>query len=240
MMCRPLVRVASFAVLAFAATAFAGDVKPAKDGWSSYGVGTSVTMKSTTKTTMTMPGAPAMPENVGESRTTLTAKTDKDYTLKMETKVGEQWMGTDVVVPLAAAGEVRQPGAKVEELGDESVTVDGTPLVCKKQKVTMGDAVTTSWTNEKHGVVKSESKSVGVETTMVLTKLAKMVKVAGKDVSCREMTVTSKTDASEMTAVSLMSDAIPGLSVRSESTTKMPASQMTMFAVMEVTAFEIK
>ncbi len=238
---RPLVRACSLSVLALASTAFAGDAKPAKDGWSSYGVGTTVTMKTTSKTTMAMAGAPEMPESVSESRTTLTAITDTEITLKSETKVGEEWMGQDVKLPRMASGDVKPPeGAKVEELGEESVTVDGTAVACKKQKITLGDNVTTSWTNEKYGAVKSESKGGGAETSMVLTKLSKKVTVAGKEVDCREMTMTSSASGTEMKAVSLLSEQIPGLTVRTESTMKMPQAQMTTTSVSEVVSFEIK
>ena len=241
MMCRPLFRASSLAVLALAATAFAGDAKPAKDGWSSYGVGTTVTMKTTTKMTMAMEGAPAMPEQVTESRITLTALTEKEYTLKSEAKVGEEWMGQDVKVPRTATGDVKPPeGAKVEELGDESVTVDGTAVACKKQKMTFADNVTTTWTSEKHGVVKSEWKGAASEGSSVLTKLSKKATVAGKEVDCREMTTTSKTAGSETTMMMLQSDQVPGMTVRMETTTKMPEAQMTTTSVTEVVAFEIK
>jgi len=240
---RPFARVASVAVLALASTAFAGDAVPARDGWSSYGVGTTVTMKTTSKTTMAMEGAPEMPEQVNESRMTLTAVTEKEYTLKSEAKVGEEWMGQEVKLPRMAGGVVKPPeGWKVEDLGDESVTVEGTAIACKKTKMTMGADlnVTTSWTNEKYGVVKSEWKGAAGEGSSVLTKLSKKATVVGKELDCRETTTTSKVAGSETTMVMLQSDKVPGTTVRMETTTKMPQAQMTSTSVTEVVAFEIK
>lgn len=230
----------SFAVLAFASTALAGDTVVAKDGWSSYGVGTTVTMKMTRKTITETEGASPVPEQVSESRMTLVKLTDKEYTLKRDTKVGEEWIGMETASPRMAT-EVKHPeGTKVEELGTESVTVDGTVLTCKKQRAMLGAGVTTTWTNDKHDVVKSESKSDGSESTMVLTKLSKKHTVAGKELDCREMTTTVKYPGTEMTVVSLLSDQIPGFTVRSDSVTKMPQAMTTSTTIYELVSFEIK
>jgi hypothetical protein len=241
MMRRSFARSCSFAVLALAAVAQAADAPPAGDGWSSYGVGTTVHTKSTTKTTMATPGAPAMPEQVTENRTTLVAVTEKEYTLKSEAKLGEEWSAQEIKLPRIAAGEAKPPeGAKVEELGNEAVTVEGASIPCKKTRTTLGANVTTTWTSEKHGLVKSEGKGPGSDYSSVLTKLSTKATAGGKELDCREMTTTAKAEGSESTIVMLTSDQIPGKTVRMESTTKIPQAQMTSTMVMEVVAFEIK
>ena len=230
-------RIRSFAaalaaVGALSVPALAADAP--KGPWDGYGVGTTVTMKQTMK--VSMEGAP---ETSTQSRTTLVKITDAEYTLKMEQEMGGQWMAP-MEVPLprkatAVAGEAPKP----EDHGEEKVTVGGESIACKKTKSVVADTTTITWTNEKYGVVKSESSGAGdIKTTMALTNVAKKVTVAGKEVECREQVVTSKGGGFDSTTTMLFCDKIPGSIARSESNST--SSGMTTNVVAEVTAFEVK
>ncbi len=232
----------ALALFGLASAAFSDDAPASKDPWVSFGVGSFVTMKSTSKTAMAIPDAPVMPEQVTEMRTTLVAVTEKEYTLKSELKpAGGEWSGQEMKIPRTTAAKPAMPdGAKSEDLGAETLTIDGTPIPCKKTKVTVDSTVTIAWSSDKYGAVKSETKGADSESTMTLTKLAKKVTIAGKEIECRESTSSMKGPGVESTAVTLMSDQVPGGMVRSESTSKMTQAQMTSTNVMEVTAFETK
>ena len=221
------------AVLGAFSTASAGDPPPYKGPWDGFGAGSSVTTKSTTS----MPG---MDATSTETRQTLVKVTDEAYVVKSEMKVGEEWMGQEMTIPRKATGEdPNLPKPKIEDLGTEKVTVDGQDYECKKQKTVTGDASAISWTHEKHGALKVESTYPTGGSTMLVTKLSTKVKVAGKELDCRETKVTSKMlGGMEMDMVSLDCDAIPGRSARSESTTKMGG--VATKSVNEVVAFEVK
>lgn len=228
--------VALVATAALAVPAAAGEVK-LKSQWDGFGEGSWVLYKTTAKSVM---GDQPANENVMDGRSTLTKVTEKSYTVKTEQKVGEEWSGLDMEIPRFGADPAAQPtDAKVEDLGTEKVTVDGEALTCKKQKVTLADTVTISWTHEKHGQVKLESKGPGGESTFEIVKLKAVVKVKGKDVECVQSATKMKSPQSESTTVMYVSDAVPGGSVRVESEMKMPGV-MTSTSVMEVTDFEKK
>jgi hypothetical protein len=234
---------AGLAVLvAFASVASAADPVKVKSPWD-FGVGSFVHMKMTTK--MSMPGAPAMPDQVSETKQTLVKITDEAWIVKTETKMGETWMtGTEFPWPRKVnPGEVtKDVKVETEELGTEKVTVEGTAYECKKVRMKGAFGTTTTWVNEKLGALKTETETPGTgTTTMVVTALAKKAKAGDKEVVCREQKSTSKTTmgpiTSETTQVILTSDSVPGHTVRMEMTM---SGQMTMSQVSEIIAFEAK
>jgi hypothetical protein len=215
-----------------ASFAFAGD--DPKSPWDGYGVGTTVTMKSTTK--MSMEGAPEM---TTQSRQTLVKVTDDAYVVKMEQENAGTWTGQDVTIPRKAVAGTGTEGPKPEDLGEEKVTVDGQTLDCKKTKVTASGVTTIQWTHEKHGTVKSETTGPGEQkTTMETTKLAAKFTVAGKDFECREQVSSTKAAGSETTTTMLYCDKMPGGLAKMESTSV--SNGMTVKQTTEVTALEIK
>lgn len=228
----------SLAFLAFASTALAGDAPAIRDPWTSFGVGTSVTSKTSTKTTIEIEGMPTPPDTVSESRLTLTAMNDSEYTLKREFKIEGEWKGDDLKFRRGGQPQVSE-GDKVE-LGVETITIDGISIECKKTKTIRMRNVTTSWTNERHGLVRSESNGGGMVRKQMLTKLSKKVTVAGKEYDCREMTYTWSDGRGETVCVSLLSDKMPGELVRSDTIVKTPEAKMTSVSTVEVLAVAIK
>jgi hypothetical protein len=224
------------AVLSLASPASAADAP--KGLWDGYGVGTWVTSKTTSK--MTMPGMEAMPESVNESRQTLVKVTDAAWTIKTEMKTGEEWTNAmEMDIPRKAEA-VTGTTPKPEDLGTEKVTVEGKDYTCKKQRVTTPAGTVTSWVSEEAGLLKSESTTPSGDTTSTtVTALAKKVKVGTKEVVCREQKSVSKLMGNESTTTFLLSDAVPGHSVRTESTSSMGGG-MKSTSVTETTAFEAK
>jgi hypothetical protein len=229
------------AVTALVGTAFAAETL--KLPWDGYGEGSFVLMKTTTKTVMSGGPAemPAMPEQVSEMRQTLVKITDKAYTIKSEIKVGDTWMPSEYDMPRVAT-DATKPEQKPEELGNEKLTVEGVEIDCKKQKMVVMGSTTISWTSEKYGLVKSETTGGQGDLKINLTKLKSTAKVKGKDVECRELTTTMKSEQMEMTSTTWTSDAIPGGSARVESTSKMKMGEMTSTTTttQEVADFEKK
>lgn len=228
----------AFALLALAAVtapAFAADAAM-KMPWDGFGEGSFVMQKTTAKTAMT--GAEPN-ESVSEGRQTLIKITEKAYTIKSETKAGEEWMPMEYDMPrVAAPASVKPTEAKVEDLGKETLTVDGESIECKKEKVTVAGSTTVTWTHEKYGAVKTESKGAAGDSTSELTKLKAVVKIKGKDVECRVFTTTMKSPQMEMTSSTWLSDTLPGGVARMESSTKM--AMMSTTTVMETTDYEKK
>jgi hypothetical protein len=226
------------ASLALSAVALAGEEK-IKGPWDGLGVGSFVHQKTSSKTAGG--GMPDMPAQVTESKQTLIKITDDVYTVKNETKMGDDWQGMEIPwprkAPVGPGVDVKEP--KVEELGTEKVSVDGTDVSCKKTKTTVEGMTTTAWTNEKYGVVKSESSGSGTTMEMALTKLSAKAKIGAVEVEYREMTSTTKTGALDMKTKIWLSDAVPGGMLRTESTTAMPGG-MTTTSVTETIAFEKK
>ena len=222
--------------LAFLMSSVASAGDP-KGPWDGFGAGSWVHMKSTTK--MEMPGMPSMPDNVSEMKQVLTKVTDDAWTVKYEVKQGESWTtSTEMNIPRKATGPVGGPAAKVEDLGTESVSVDGKDYSCKKTRAVAGDATVVVWTHADLGALKSESSSpTGGSSTMQVTSLSKKAKVGDKEVECHETKVTTKGSV-ESTMVSLTSDAVPGHQVRMETTSNTAGMKTSM--VTEVVAIEVK
>lgn len=227
---------ALLATAAVAASARAGDVA-LKSPWDGFAEGSWVLHKATTKE---QGGDPPTPDSVLETRMTLTKVTEKAYAIKLDQKIGEDWIGTDLDFPRVGSDlSAPAPDAKVEELGEEKLIVDGDVAVnCKKQKTTAADAVTTSWTSEKYGLMKSESKGAAGESAVEVTKLETKVKIKDKEVVCRVTRTTMKSAEFELTSSTWTSDAVPGGEVRTESTTKMGGRTST--TVKETSDFEKK
>lgn len=227
-----LVATASAAALA-PCLALAGDAA-VRLPWDGFAVGSYVHMRSTT--TMSVEGAPPQ---TSEMKQTLVKVTDEAYTIKYETKVGEEWMGSELAYPRKATGaaaEVQAP--KPEELGDENVAVDGKDYPCKKVRFTAQGMTTTTWTHATEGVLKTETKGPGTESSTVVTKLSTKLKVATKELDVRETLRVSKGAGGETKVTDWDSKSVPGGTVRSETATEMGGMKTTI--VTEVIAFEAK
>jgi len=224
------------AVLGAFSTAWAGDPPPVKNPWEGFGVGSTVTEKTTASAPM-----PGMEPQTTETRKTLTQITDEAYVVKHETKVGDQWMPQDIPFPRKMTGkeDPNAPKPKVEDLGSEKVSVEGTDYDCKKQKTILPGSTSLTWTHEKHGILKMEGTTEGAgSTSMVVTKLATKATVAGKEIECRETKIATKMPQGETEILMLESDAVPGRGVRMEMAMKM--GPMSTKSVTEVTSFEKK
>lgn len=212
----------------------AAEEPAAKLPWDGFGVGSSVHLRTTT--TMSVAG---VPPQTSESRQTLVKITDEAFTIKMETKVGEEWMATEMPWPRKATGVAPVAETpKPEELGDEDVTVDGKAYPCKKLRIVAQGTTVTSWVHAVEGALKVETKGAGFEASMAVTKLAMKTKVADKELEVRETVSVSKAAGNETKVTSWTSAAVPGGSARSETVTEMPGMKTT--AVAEVIAFEVK
>lgn len=230
---RPFARLALAATVLSASVAVAGDAAT-RLPWDGFGVGSYVHTRSTT--TMSIEG---VPPQTSESKQTLVKITDDAWTIKQETKVGDDWMGSELPFPRKATGtptDVQAP--KPEELGDENVAVDGKDYACKKVRWAAMGATTTTWTHATEGVLKSETKGPGTESTMTITKLSFKAKVADKEVEAREMVMVTKAAGTETKVTSWESKAVPGGSVRSEMLTDMGGMKTTILT--ETIAFEAK
>ena len=208
-----------------------------KGEWDGFGQGSWVLLRSTTKTI----SPDAHVDNVSEMRKTLVKVTDAEWTVRMETKKGDTWgEATPLTIPRVAPKGTPDPKdmPKVEEIGAEKLTIDGKEYACKKQKITFMGYVTLSWSSDEYGELKSETTEPdGSKSTKEVTSLAKKVKVAGKDVTCRETKTVAKPAGVDTTIVVLGSDEVPGHLVRME-TTEAGASKMV--TVTEVVGFEVK
>ena len=223
--------LAALAPLSFAAFEPKGE-------WDGFGQGSWVLMKTTSKT---ITADMQVPDTVTEMRKTLTKVTDAEWVVTMETKAGDTWgVSTPMTLPRVAPKGAPDPKdmPKVEELGADKVTIEGKDYACKKQKVSFMGDVGLSWVSEEHGELKWESTEAdGSTTRREVTSLAKKVKAAGKEVTCRETKTVAKPAGIDTTIVVLASDDLPGHLVRMEST---EAGAVKTNTVTEVVAFEIK
>ncbi len=235
---RSSIVLALLAIAALSTSARAADVA-LKSSWDGFGEGSWVLQKTTTQN---VNGAEKS-ETISESKYTLKKVADKAYTLKIETKIGAEWIAQDIDLPRIAEPSTEKPAeAKVEDLGTEELTVDGEEIECKKVKSTVAGTVTVTWSDETSGSVKSETKGPDGETTVEVTKWKAIVKIKGKDVECRVEKTTHKSAQVEMTASTWKADpAIPTQTgyVRSESSMKI-VGMGTTNDVTEVTDFEKK
>lgn len=223
------------ALLAPVVAVAAPDAAAVRLPWDGFGEGSTVHLKTTTEM-----GFPGVPPQTSEQRQTLVKITPEQYLIKHETKVGEQWMGSETPYPRKVAGATRDgaPEAKPEDLGTEAVAVEGKEYACKKMRYVVGGFTTTTWTHEKEGVLRNETKGTGAESSMVVTRLAFKATVAGKELEVRETTMTSKAMGSETKIRSWESRAVPGGTVRTEMVAEMAGMKTTTRT--EVVAFEAK
>ncbi len=237
----PLASSCSLAVLAFAAAAFAADSTKIPSPWDGFGVGTWVTMKTTTQREMAIPGVPSMPAQTSERRQTLVKVTDEAYVVRHDTKAGDQWVnGAEISYPRVAKALPGAPAdVKPEEIGKEKLTVDGTEIECRKMRTLALGQTMVMWVSDSAGVLKTEtSMPNGGTTRMTVTSLSKKATVAGKDLACREEVTTTEAPEMSVKSTRIQNATVPGGLVRSESV--MRAKQMTMTTVEEVTAYEVK
>ena len=228
--------LASVALCVLASSALAAP--PAvKGAWEGYGAGSWVASKTTTKMEA---GGMAMPAQETESRQTLVKVTDDEWTVKNETKVGEDWTNAvEFKIPRKAPAGTEKDAPKPEDLGNENVAVEGKDYACKKQRSVVTGTTTTTWTNEQHGVLKYESEGNGASSSMIVTTLSKKAKVGDKEFVCKETKIVSKMPgAGDTTMVSLSSEDVPMQVVRTEVNNASP--QMKMSSVTEVTGWEKK
>ena len=121
-------------LLAFAATARAADAP--KGPWGGFDVGSWVEQKVTSR--IGVPGGKPH-ETVYEARETLVQILDITLVVKTERKNGDAWVeGREQRIPRpgTTSPPVAAPDApKAEDLGVETLTVDGVGIACKKSKL---------------------------------------------------------------------------------------------------------
>jgi hypothetical protein len=217
---RPAVLVAAALCLALAPAADAGgwgakDWSKVQAGWEGYGVGTSIAFRSVMKIQMPE-GMPAQPDQVSEERQTLLEVTPTQFKVKFDTKTGEHTSTFEHVIDRRV---VQPDQIQIEDLGPESVTVEGTAYPCMKRRVTVPvkdaePSVSLVWEHDAHGVLRmeGEAQGEGQGMTWVTTRLDVKVTVSGRELSCRE--VKMATEMGEMT--SLFSLEVPGTVVRTQ------------------------
>jgi hypothetical protein len=205
-----------------------------KGMWDGLGVGSFVHQKTTSKTSG-IAGVPDQPPTVSETKMTLVKVTDDAWIVKIESKMGDDWMpGVEMTYPRKGT-----PQPKVEDLGEEKVTVDGQELVCRKEKTVIAEATTLSWRSEKYGPVKSETTVAGSTSTWAVTKLSGKTKIGSVELEYRESVSSSKgAGGDSKTTMWTSSDAFPGV-IRSEMTSEYPGG-MKMSSATETVAFEKK
>jgi len=201
--------------------AFAGDWKlegwvKRKSTWAGFGVGTVIQRRSTDE--MAMPGMPGGGrKTVQETRKTLLEVTPTDYVLKVEKRVNGKWIASEEKEPKVAGKGAAE--VKIEEAGEENLTVEGTSYSCKKRKVSdlsallgelakgapgrkgragMGMPSKASgmiWENEKQGILKTEihvtAMGRAMKVTLLVTRLKVSQKVGETTLRCRETTMTN-------------------------------------------------
>jgi hypothetical protein len=220
-------------VLGLAATSSAGET-PIKGPWDGFGVGSWVTSKDSTA----MAGMPAQST---ETKQTLVKVTDAEYVISMEMKMGDMAMpAQEVKIPRIATGSpTTDPKAVVEDLGKEKVTVDGSDYECVKKKTTLDGNATTTWTHDKHGVLKFEGSTAnGGTTAMVVVKLSAKTTVAGKELECRQTKTSVKMMGADIETMAFECDGVPGRATKSEMTMKQAGMETKRTS--EVIAFEAK
>lgn len=228
--------VALFATLLVpGAVVAAPDASAVRLPWDGFGEGSTVHIRITSQ--VAFPGAPT---SSTEQRQTLVKITPEHYVVKHETKVGEQWMGSEMNYPRKVTGPTTVPDSAVkpEDLGTEAVTVEGKEYLCKKQQVIVAGMTTVMWTHDKEGLLRTDSRGPGSETSRVVTRLSFKTTVAGKELDVRETTTTAKAMGSATTIKSWESRGVPGGAVRTEMVTEMSGMKTT--SVSEVIAFEAK
>ena len=229
-----LAATATAVLMATATLARADDAVAAK--WTSFKPGSTVTVRTVMRT-----GGDAGDQPPQEMRTTLVSVTDKEYVLKNEVKIGGEWHGQDVTAPRTsvASAEPKEKPPTPEALGEDKLTLDGQEFVCKKSKTVDHDKTTITWTYQDKDVLKSETTGPGDDkSSFAVTAIRKKVKVAGKDLECRETKMTSHTETSDTAITYLENPTVPGGNVRTEMVMRSPGFLTS--TVSDVTAFEAK
>ncbi len=229
---------ALLATVAVAAPAVAGPVA-LPSPWDGFGEGSWVIQKTTNKQ---VGDDAATAEST--QRITLTKITEQAYTLKTEIKVGEEWSGSEYEMPRAYRdpAEAKTDAPKPEDLGAETLTVDGASIECRKTKVVAAGSTSISWTSEKYGVVRNETTGPAGDSKTELVKLKGVVKVKGKDVECQVTKTSFKSPSMENVTSTWASPSIPGGMVRAETSLKIVVgdARTESSSVMEVADFEKK
>ena len=215
-----------------------------KSAWAGHGVGSLVHRKTS-----------PMGKMVTEDKRTLVKITDTDYELKVESKTMLGWSKSIVHEPKVTKVEVGT--SKSEEVGEETLTIEGKAYPCKKRKSkdvgalipggmkppggrpgapggAPGGAMTgagTVWLHEKLGMLKSEmTMSVmgrEMKITTTVTRLKVATKVGDVTIDCRETTMTNSMMPDGKT-VRLSNPDVPGETVRSKMSMSMGGAEMSM------------
>lgn len=229
---------AAAAVLLTAGAAQAGDVPLPKDTWTSFKPGSSVTIKTSIKTTPHLPEQ----EGEGELRMTLVSIDDQEYVVKSEKRLDGEWTNGEETTHSRKPSEEEAAETKAapgQPMGEEKLSIEGSTYVCKKTKTVSKGATKVAWVHKQQGELKSETTGPGDEkATSSVTALAKKVTIAGKKVSCREEKTVSSHQGIETTIVILTSSEVPSGNVRLD--LHATGQGVTVDTVVEVTAFEAK
>lgn len=205
--------------------------------WEGYAVGTMVHTKNTN--TVTMAQLPKPRTTVSETKRTLMAISEKEFTVKVETRVGEAaWTTMEVKEPR------RDPKAatyKEEKLGEGSVDIGGTSYACTRYRITVTQPelpaqVSEVWVHDKKGVLKGivEGTAGAERVEMTVTKLDVKRTVSGHEMSCREFTYTTKQGTNRMLMTRDAPTTMVGL------TMKMKQAGMEMDNKIELVGLTIK
>jgi len=220
-----------------------------KSAWAGHGVGSLVHRK----TRQTTP----MGEVVTEEKKTLARITDKYFELNVESKTMVGWSKSVERVPKVVHVDVAK--AKIEDAGEETLTIEGKAYPCKKKKTKDASAFVpggmkppaarpgksggkltgegTIWLHEKLGMLKMQMATEAMGQKMTVTMNVKRLKVSKKvgaqTLTCREIEISNSLFPSKI--VQLSSEQVPGGTVRSS----MSFSQggMTMSTVEELSAY---
>jgi hypothetical protein len=149
-----------------------------KSGWEGFAPGSFVHLRITTTWS-----DPAKAPDVVETKHTLVEVTDQGWVTRVETRKADRWIPAEPRRVLRSPPPVHDPGAKLEDLGKEKVTIEGIEYECAKTKSVLAERTSISWTHEKLGVLKWETASDGDDRMwMLVTRLAAKAMVAGKEI----------------------------------------------------------
>jgi hypothetical protein len=193
----------SVAVVALVAASAvqAADAPAPGNSWTGFKAGSSVTLRMSIKTT------PHVPEQTGEGelRMTLVSVDDEEFVVKSEKRSSDgEWTddGEKTHSRKPEPDDAPKKTTPAQALPDEKIYVDGVAHVCKKSKAVSDGVTTITWVHKKHGELKSETTGPGdSKSTRTVTSLAKKVKIAGKEVTCREQKSLSTDERIETTIV---------------------------------------
>lgn len=193
--------------------------------WAGHGVGSMVHRRTTTN--ISHPQMPAPMKTVTEEKKTLVKITETHYVLKVENLAMGQWTTREEQVPKTARATSE---AKVEDVGEGSVTIEGKAYACKKKKYTglqmdggasaeeMPVSSGVVWVHDSLGVLRIDSTTdmmgQSVTTTWQVQRLDVSHQVGDTTLACREIALSNPMMGGKMTLLECPS--VPGDTVRLE------------------------